>query len=60
MDVVETVSKVAGIFICRRCDCCGIRLRVKNENDKTILKCAECGREYLFHNVDFDPCRARA
>lgn len=40
-----------GMLICRRCDLCGTRISLKSEADeKIVLMCPACQREYIFRN----------
>lgn len=44
-----SIPRFRGMLICRRCELCGTRISFKAEADeKVILKCPACQREYIF------------
>ena len=55
-DVAEVMNRhgrilprFRGLLLCRRCDFCGIRISIHGEdNDRVVMKCPECQREYVF------------
>ncbi|MFZ2447959.1 MAG: hypothetical protein WAW37_16505 [Syntrophobacteraceae bacterium] len=45
----NTLPRFRGYLLCRRCDTCGTRIDLKREaEDRIILKCPRCNREYVF------------
>ncbi|MHC1727337.1 MAG: hypothetical protein AB9866_15255 [Syntrophobacteraceae bacterium] len=45
----STIPRFRGVLLCRRCDSCGTRISFKGEaQDKLVLKCPECEKEYIF------------
>jgi hypothetical protein len=48
---VKSTLLFRGVLMRRRCDSCGTRIGIKCEGEnKVILKCPECHREYTFFN----------
>jgi hypothetical protein len=45
----STLPWFRGLLLCRRCDFCGTRIGIHGEgDDRVIMKCPECSREYVF------------
>lgn len=45
----RTLPRFRGLLLCRRCDSCGTRIGIHGEgNDRVVMKCPECLREYVF------------
>jgi len=43
------LPRFRGLLLCRRCDFCGTRIGFHGEgNNRVIMKCPECQREYVF------------
>lgn len=43
------LPRFRGVLLCRRCDYCGTRISFKGEaQDRLVLKCPECKKEYTF------------
>ncbi|HOI96532.1 MAG TPA: hypothetical protein PK250_17645 [Syntrophobacter fumaroxidans] len=41
---------VKGFTVNRRCDSCGTRVDIAcDRGDKCMLKCSQCGKEYMFY-----------